>query len=175
MLQDWDPNGGGIPVELLATLFKQVPAFNAYKCEVVPAGVKYSAVLEATGHRLHVSGGWAVMQMIEGLDRGVDAFMPTGLHRSYVAIYRLYHNGDVEAARALHERLLPILCFSNQHLDISIHFFKRLLQEQGIYPWNESRGPMLPFDATHAQVALQLIKRALSIENELKEAGTISG
>ena len=74
----------------------------------MPAGVKYSEVLQATGGSLHVSGGWAVMQMIEALDRGVHALMPMGMHELYVHIDR-------------------------QHLDISIRFFKRLLWRQGIY------------------------------------------
>ena len=157
-----------MPVELLARLFHEVPAFTAYKCEVVPAGAKYSAVLAATGNKLHVSGGWAVMQMIEGLERGVHAFMPTSLHRTYVEIYKLYHSGDVAAARRLHESMLPILCFSNQHLDVSIHFFKRLLHAQKIYPTGSCREPMLPLDPTHARIAAGLIDRALDMEEQLE-------
>src|SRR5690606_13244997 len=106
----------------------------------------YSAVLDATGGRLHVSGGWAAMQMIEALDRGVHAFLPTGLHGLYTRIYALYASGDRAAARAAFDALLPILAFSNQHLDISIHFFKRLLHRQGVYATPRVRGPILPFD-----------------------------
>ena len=77
MLQDWDFQGYGLPVALIARLFEQVESFRCLKVEVVPAGVKYSEVLVATGGRLHVSGGWAVMQIIEAMERGVHAFMPT--------------------------------------------------------------------------------------------------
>ena len=65
--------------------------------------------------------------LIEALDRKVDAFMPTGLHRAYVTIFKRYASGDRDGAMALFHRLLPILAFSNQHLEHSIHFFKRLL------------------------------------------------
>lgn len=78
MLQDWDPVGSGVPTALLSSLFADVPCFRSYKCEVVGAGAKYSAVLAACGGKLHVCGGWAVTQLIEALDRGVHAFMPTG-------------------------------------------------------------------------------------------------
>jgi 4-hydroxy-tetrahydrodipicolinate synthase len=130
----------------------------------VPAGAKYSELLAATAGRLHVSGGWAVMQMIEALDRGVHAFMPTGLHAIYARIYQLHRAGQRQAARDLFEKVLPILAFANQHLDISIHFFKRLLWAQGIYPTTTVRQPSLPFDETHARVAQELIARACALE-----------
>jgi len=64
------------------------------------------------------------MQMIEGLDRGLHAFMPTGMHWTYARIYKLYQDGKRADARVLFNKVLPILAFSNQHLDVSIHFFK---------------------------------------------------
>lgn len=167
MLQDWDPRGYGVPVPTLVKLFETVEAVRAVKVEVVPAGRKYSELLAATGGRLHVSGGWAVMQMIEALDRGVHAVMPTALHSIYVRIYQLHTSGQRPAARDLFDRLLPILAFSNQHLDISIHFFKRLLFAQGIYPTPNARPPILPFDETHVRVSDELIARALALEAEV--------
>lgn len=166
MLQDWDFTGYGVPVPLLARLFDEIDAFRALKVEVVPAGRKYSAMLEATGGRLHVSGGWAVAQMIEALDRGVHALMPTGMHRTYVRIDSLYRRGDREGARRLFERLLPIEAFSNQHLDISVHFFKRLLHRQGVYSTARVREPILPFDGYHERIAEELIARAIDLEEE---------
>ncbi|WP_082588247.1 dihydrodipicolinate synthase family protein [Paenibacillus sp. Soil724D2] len=90
MLQDWDHSGFGVPVPLIAKLFREIESFRSYKIEVVPAGVKYSQVLEATGGDLHVAGGWAVTQFIEGLDRGIHAFMPTGMHEGLSFAMRTY-------------------------------------------------------------------------------------
>jgi dihydrodipicolinate synthase/N-acetylneuraminate lyase len=171
MLQDWDFRGYGLPVPLIVRLFEEVVSFRCLKVEVVPAGVKYSEVLRATGGRLHVSGGWAVMQMIEALDRGVHAFMPTGMHELYVRIDRLYREGRREQARVLFERLLPVLAFSNQHLDISIRFFKRLAWRQGIYGTPRVREPLLAFDAVHERVADELIERVLELTREVSGAG----
>jgi 4-hydroxy-tetrahydrodipicolinate synthase len=167
MLQDWDANGYGVPVPVIVRLFEEIEAFRCLKVEVVPAGVKYSAVLEATGGRLHVSGGWAVMQMIEALDRGVHAFMPTGMHAIYTRIFSLYHEEQREQARVLFNRLLPVLAFSNQHLDISIHFFKRLLWRQGVYATPRVREPILPFDAFHQRGADELIEYVLELMQDL--------
>jgi 4-hydroxy-tetrahydrodipicolinate synthase len=168
MLQDWDATGYGLPDDLILDLFETVPAFRCLKVETVPAGVKYSRILELTKGRLNVSGGWAVSQMIEGLQRGVHAFMPTGMHWIYCEIYNLWKSGNEIEAENLFHKILPVLVFSNQHLDISIHFFKRLLYRQGIYPTDLVRNPILPFDAVHHQIADQLIKKIIQIEFEIK-------
>ena len=170
MLQDWDFQSYGLSVSLIARLFEEVESFRCLKVEVVPAGVKYSEVLAVTEGRLHVSGGWAVMQIIEALDRGVHAFMPTGMHELYTRIYDLYRSGRREQARALFENLLPVLAFANQHLDISIHFFKRLLHRQGIYATSRVREPILPFDPVHERVADQLIERIIELCGQVRES-----
>lgn len=167
MLQDWSASGYGLPDELICDLFNNVPALRCLKVETVPAGVKYSRILSLTDGRLNVSGGWAVTQMIEGLMRGVHAFMPTGMHWIYSEIYRLWNDGKCDEATILFQKILPVLAFSNQHLDISIHFFKRLLNRQGIYPTNKVRDPVLPFDMVHQQIADQLIEQVMRIENEI--------
>jgi 4-hydroxy-tetrahydrodipicolinate synthase len=169
MLQDWDARGYGLPVPLIRRLFEEVEAFRCLKVEVEPAGRKYTQVLEATGGRLHVSGGWAVAQMIEALDRGVHALMPTGMHALYTRIDSLYRSGDRERAARLFHRLVPVLAFSNQHLDISLHFFKRLLWAEGVYPTPRVRPPVLPFDAWHARIADELIGLVRRLNAELRE------
>lgn len=166
MIQDWDFQGYGLPVPLISKLFKEIEVFRSLKIEVVPAGVKYSQVMEATGGQLHVAGGWAVSQLIEGLDRGVHAFMPTGMHEIYVKIYLLYHQGERNAAKELFNRLLPVLAFANQHLDISIHFFKRLLVEQTIYHTKRVRQPILPFDAYHETISKDLVDYVIKLTED---------
>ncbi len=171
MLQDWDASGYGLPDHLILELFETVEAFRCLKVETVPAGIKYSRILEMTTGQLNVSGGWAVSQMIEGLKRGVHAFMPTGMHRIYCEIYRLWRAGKTDEAELLFGEILPVLAFSNQHLDISIHFFKRLLFKQGIYPTDLVREPILPFDKIHKEITDKLIDIVIGIENEIKEKG----
>ncbi|GAB4325383.1 MAG: hypothetical protein Kow0069_31430 [Promethearchaeota archaeon] len=168
IVQDWAPDGWGIPVEALVAAFEELDCLRGVKVEVVPAGPKYTALLRATGGRLHVSGGWAAAQVIEALDRGVHAFMPTALHRTYVEVYKRYSRGDREGAKELFERLLPVLAFSNQHLDMSIHFFKRLLHHQGIYPTPLVRQPRLPFDEYHERIAAELFEVVDQLEGKVR-------
>ena len=167
MIQDWDATGEGLPIPLILQLFEDIAEFRCLKIETANAGRKYTRVLEATKGRLHVSGGWAVTQMIEGLDRGIHAFMPTGMHYAYVRIFDSYIRGDREAAVALFRRIAPVLSFSNQKLDISILFFKRLLHAQGVYTTERARVPNDPFDIYQGRVANELAELAKSIEQEL--------
>lgn len=167
MLQDWDPAGDGLPIPFITSLFERITTFTWLKIEVIPAGPKYSAVLDATGGTLHVAGGWAVMQMIEALDRGVHAFMPTGMHRIYTEIYRRYTANDRDGARALFDQVLPVLAFSNQRLDISIAFFKRLLHAQQVYETSRCRPPVPELDAAQLRIADELIARIRAIDAQL--------
>lgn len=168
MLQDWNATSDGLSDEVICSLFDEVPAFRCLKVETVPAGVKYSRILNLTQGRLNISGGWAVTQMIEGLKRGVHAFMPTGMHWIYAKIYKLWTEGKETEATDLFRKILPVLAFSNQHLDISIHFFKRLLYHQQIYPTDQVREPILPFDQIHKELADSLIKIIINLEQEIK-------
>jgi dihydrodipicolinate synthase/N-acetylneuraminate lyase len=163
MIQDWDFKGYGIPVEAVRMLFDEVELFRCFKIEVVPAGIKYSEVIKATGGTLHVSGGWAGTQMIEALDRGVDAFMPTILHDIYAKIYHYHRTGKRSEAVRIFLELVPILAFSHQHPDIAIHFNKRIVHKQGIFTTHRVREPILPFDEYHIRVADELIEKAQNI------------
>lgn len=168
MLQDWEFNGYGIPVNIIKKLFDTLEKFKCLKIEVVPAGVKYSEVIKITEGKLHLSGGWAGTQMIEALDRGVNAFMPTILHDVYNRIFQLHRNGYWKEAKMLFEKLLPIIAFSHQHLDISIQFNKRLVNRQGLFSTSKVREPILSFDHYHEKIAEELIARAFELSNSIK-------
>ncbi len=167
MIQDWDFGGYGIPLNVITELFEKVESFKSLKIEVVPSGVKYTEVIRATAGKLHVAGGWAVMQMIEALDRGVNSLMLTGMYEIYVTIFNRYRKGDREGAKNLFNRVLPVLAFSNQHLDISIHFFKRLLYKQRIFSTPLVRKPCLPFDEYHVRIADEMIELVEEIASSL--------
>ena len=168
MIQDWDFEGSGIPVAVIVKLFEEIEVFKCLKVEVKPAGVKYTRVIEATGGKLHVSGGWAGTQMIEALDRGVNAFMPTILHDVYDLIFRLHHAGRRKEAIDWFNRLLPVIAFSHQHVDISVHFNKRIMYKSGIFSTPLVRNPILPFDKYHEKIADELISYAMNLSSEIK-------
>lgn len=167
MIQDLEWGGPGLPVEVIVQLFEDLEPFRCIKVETVPAGSKYSAILEATGGRLNVSGGWAVPQLIEALDRGIHAVMPGGLHWVLVEIIRRYRAGDRASARDLFDRLLPALGWQNQHIDISNQFLKLLAVRQGIFATAALRNPDVPFDHHHRRIADELIEDTVALQVEI--------
>ncbi len=48
--------------------------------------------------------------------------------------------------RALHEKRAPVLASSNQHVDVSIRFFKRLRQREGLFGSAVRRSPLRALD-----------------------------
>jgi len=167
MVQDWDATSVGLPVSAIVGAFQREEAFRYLKVETANAGAKYSQLKTETSGALHVSGGWAVQQLIEALDRGVDAFMPTAMHFAYVRIIDLYRSGDRAAAVDLFRRLLPVLAFSNQNLELSIRFFKRLLWRQTLYPTPDIRVGRIDPDEFQMRIMDELIELAMTLETEL--------
>ena len=167
MVQDLDFGGAGLPLEDIVLLRQRVPAFRCLKIEVGLSGPKYSAVLQATEGSLHVSGGWAAAQMMEALHRGVHAFMPTAMDTIYVEIFRLFSSGETASARALHARLAPVLAFSNQHIAVSIRFFKHLRQREGLFSTSLCRPGVAELDA-HQMRELEInVDRVLALQKEV--------
>jgi 4-hydroxy-tetrahydrodipicolinate synthase len=167
MIQDLDWGGGGLAPDIIVDLFETLAQFRCLKIETVPAGPKYSRVLEMTEGRLHVSGGWAVSQMIDALDRNVHAFMPTAMDPVYVAIHRAHRSGKRNQAQALFERLLPVLAFANQHIDVSIRFFKMLRRTEGVFSTDACRAGVAKLDPLLHAEAERLIRHALELQGKV--------
>ena len=157
MIQDLDWRGLGLPVEVIVELFDRIPSFRSLKVEVVPAGPKYTAVVRATKGQLHLSGGWAALQMIEALDRGVSVFMNTALTRFYREIFEAYDAGDRALAVERFHRLLPVLAFTRQHLDVSIHFHKLLFHHLGVFATPHVRKRGVAWDEHFERQARELL------------------
>jgi 4-hydroxy-tetrahydrodipicolinate synthase len=170
MVQDLDWIGDGLALEDILWLWEAVPAFSWLKVETQNAGPKYSAVLDATSGGLRVCGGWAVVELMDALRRGVNAFIPTGMEQVYVTILSLYASGKIEAAKALFDRVSPVLQFSNQHIDVSIHFFKQLRAAEGLFATSTCRVPEPLLSEAFQSDGAQALNLALSLVLEMQSA-----
>ena len=165
IVQDLQFSGPGMDLDLIRKLRESVDSLVGLKIETVPAGPKYTAVREALGADFFIAGGWAVMQMIEALDRGVDAMIPeSSMVRVYTTIQKAYTAGERDRAQSLFRRLLPVLAFTNQELATSIAFFKRLLVRKGIFASAAMRMPGFEWDRYNARIADELIDWYLELE-----------
>jgi 4-hydroxy-tetrahydrodipicolinate synthase len=169
VVQDLQFNGPGLDLDVIYGLREQVPTLVGMKIETQPSGPKYTLLRKAMGEHFFIAGGWAVPQMIEALDRGVDAMIPeSSMVKTYSRIFSLYREGRREDAIELFRRLLPILVFSNQDLATSIAFFKRLLVRRGIFKSATMRLPGFKWDEYSSRVANELIDYYLELESGLE-------
>lgn len=169
IIQDLHWQGYGLPVHILAEIKLNLPVLKGIKIETVPAGPKYTHIRNEFGGEFYICGGWAILQMIEAMDRGVNALMPEcSMIRIYKKIWNLYHSGSRDEAMRIFHQLLPILSFTNQEIHTSIAFFKRLLVKRGIFSNCIMCVNQFDWDEYNSRIADELIDRYLELERICK-------
>jgi len=165
IIQDLQWNGPGLDIATIQRLKEDLPSMAGMKIETVPAGPKYTSVRSAVGRDFYISGGWAIPQLIEALDREVDAMVPeSALVRVFVAIYRAHAAGRRDEAIKLFRQLVPVLVFSNQEIFHAIAFFKRLFVRKGLFKRATLRPPGYAWDSYNLRIADELIDYYLDLE-----------
>ena len=167
MIQDLSWTDYGMRDEDILILFKNIDKFKSLKIEVLNSGPKYTKILDITNQQLHLSGGWAIMGMIEALNRGVHAFIPSTMEVIYNKIYNLYSENKIENARKLFAQIMPVLSFTHQHIDISVKFSKMLRVKEEIFNTNLCREPIKNFDQFQIEEANLHIRKVLDLQNSL--------
>ncbi len=166
IIQDLSFRGGGLDLALILKLYNNLPAFRDIKVEVEMTNYKATQLLEATGGQLHVWSGWALLQMLEALDRGVRTFCPSAFHKPFVQISRAYFAGDRPKAMEMFDAILPYLAWSRQNSDINLQLLKRFCVQQGVINSSKMREPVHHFDRYHEAYASELIQRMLAWQND---------
>ena len=167
MIQDLSWIDNGMDDEDILLLFESIEKFKGLKIEVLNSGPKYSRILKATNHKLHLSGGWAIMGMIEALNRGVHAFIPSTMEVIYNQIYNLFTEKKIIESRVLFSKILPILSFTHQHIDIAIKFSKMLRVKEEIFKTSLCRSPISQFDVYQLEEANNHIEKVISLQNNI--------
>ena len=167
IIQDLSFRGAGLDLELILKLYNSLPAFRDIKVEVEMTNYKATHLCEATGGKLHVWSGWALLQMLEALDRGVRTFCPSAFHRPFVQICQTYFSGNRPKAMEIFDAILPYLAWSRQNSDINLQLLKRFCVQQGVITSSQMREPVHLFDRYHEAYANELIQRMLAWQNDL--------
>ena len=107
----------------------------------------------------------AVMGMIEALNRGVHAFIPSTMEIIYNKIYNLFIENKIKLSRELFCKILPILSFTHQHIDIAIKFSKMLRVKEGIFETSMCRSTVKTFDSFQQEEANLLLKQVLILQD----------
>ena len=166
LIQDADFNGPGIPVEWMVKAFESFESVVGCKVEVKYNGPEFTQLIRATDNKMIVSSGWGNDQMLELMDRGVHAIMPSGLFELFVNISRLHKSGNREGAKRLFFDTLPIIEFTRQSQELNRWFHKHYFKKVGIFKTDVSREQVV-LDEYHLRYADELIQRAIEIRDNL--------
>jgi dihydrodipicolinate synthase/N-acetylneuraminate lyase len=107
------PVGAGLPIEVMLEVAASVNAIRYIKEETLPCGQRITRLLEAAPVSIEgVMGGAGGRYIIDELNRGACGTMPASeLTEVHAAIVRAHGAGDADRARALFNRILPLLNF----------------------------------------------------------------
>ena len=148
MIQD-APGASGVnlPVATIARLQKEFENVQYIKVEAPPTIMKISDVLDATNGELTVFGGMNGMYMYEEFVRGSVGTMPAcEFPEIAVAVFEAFRSGDLQKARAIFVRHLPLLRMGTlPGYAMAIH--KEILRRRGVIAAGVARNPNAPLDA----------------------------
>ena len=166
IIQDLAWNDYGMELSLIFELCAIVDGLRAFKIEVPQTGYKASQIIHETCGSIDIWSGWAMPQMIETLDRGVNTYNPSAYNAPFVRVFQLYRRGDRRAAMQAFERLLPYLAWSRQHIDINLQLLKRYCVRKGLFATEAMRSPVVCYDKHHERYGDDLITRMLEWEQD---------
>jgi 4-hydroxy-tetrahydrodipicolinate synthase len=125
------PRGSDLRPAVIDAIVRRNPAIAYVKEETLPAGPAITALLDDPApHLKGVLGGGGARYILDEYGRGACGAMPaveiTDIH---VALDRAFRSGDVERARDLYRRTLPLLVIQ---ANFRMAFTKYVLTRRGI-------------------------------------------
>ncbi len=141
----------------LERLCQKVPVVFSIKEESAAVGPRTSQ-LAAAG--LRVFTGSAGINYPEHVARGAVGCVPgLDLAPAWLRIDDMLRAGSIENALAEYEKILPLLIFGFQSLDLYMHCQKRYFQRLGVIASAHVRGPAQAFDEVAQQTADSVFAR----------------
>ena len=130
------------------------PLVRSLKVEIPGAGAKTSAA-HAAG--IEIVAGWGGLQYIESVARGATGCMPgCDLGPAILTLDRMLRGGDPDGADALYRRIVPLLSYVTQSLDLLLLGAKHLLRRRRVFSGEALRAPARALDPHEAATLDQL-------------------
>ncbi|MGI8642502.1 MAG: dihydrodipicolinate synthase family protein [Thermomicrobiales bacterium] len=146
-VQNWSgPVGTPMSAVLVSKLLKEIPNVSYLKEETLDASHLMTEVMQQAGNAcLGVMGGIGGRFLMDEFRRGACGTMPacqvTDVH---VTIWNKLDSGDLDEARRLFDRLLPLL---NMEARYALSIYKEVLKRRGVIASANTRGGGVPLDA----------------------------
>ncbi len=125
------PLGQGFPPQALLSLVDEIPGITYVKEETPTSGHALSSILSRSpSHLQGVFGGGGGRAIIEEYNRGACGAMPACEYTDvFVTLWDALEDGRVDEARALFERVLPLL---SMQAVLRMAFTKAVLARRGV-------------------------------------------
>ncbi len=141
--------GTSLSPEDLGAIHREQSNVTHVKVDLVPSGPTITKLQNCTQNSLRSLVGYMGLHLPDDMRRGVSGVMPTvSLGRVFVRMYDLLRAGN-EEGRKLHHRLLPLLNFMMQSIEMLIAVEKELLVRRGILQSARCRHPAWTMDTFH--------------------------
>jgi 4-hydroxy-tetrahydrodipicolinate synthase len=152
------PMGVGLQLEAVAKLAHLVEGLEYVKEEAPPSGQRITLLTDLAGTSLRaVFGGAGARYVIDELVRGARGTMPAcEITEIHVAMLNRFRAGEVQAARDLFERSLPLL---SMQAVFRWRLTKRVLQMRGLIESDFVRAPGPSLDRHDEQELAALLAR----------------
>ncbi|MBM6593649.1 dihydrodipicolinate synthase family protein [Microvirga pudoricolor] len=138
------PRGSDLKPDVIVEIVSGNPAIAYVKEETLPAGPAITSILaNRASHLTGVIGGGGARYILDEYARGACGAMPAvEIADIHVALDRAYRSGDVDRARDLYRRTLPLLVIQ---ANFRMAFTKYVLTRRGILDNHRTRakGPAL--------------------------------
>jgi 4-hydroxy-tetrahydrodipicolinate synthase len=169
LIQDFNPGGTSISVDLINELRLQHTNFKYLKLEEPLCAPKFEAIIKATEGAVSVFEGWGGLYLLELVPIGIGGVMP-GLAVADILqkIFTLRKGGQNDKAFELFEKVMPQIFFSLQNMELFHYAEKELLMARGVLQNSISRKAAYIPDVSSVAYIKELNKRILKLVDEMK-------
>jgi 4-hydroxy-tetrahydrodipicolinate synthase len=170
LVQDFNPGGASISVDLINELRLQHANFKYLKLEEPLCAPKFEAIIKATEGTVGVFEGWGGLYLLELVPIGISGVMP-GLAVADILqkVFTLRKEGQNESAFGLFEKVMPQIFFSLQNMELFHYAEKELLMARGVLKNSISRKAAYIPDASSVAYIRELNKRIVKLVEEMKD------
>lgn len=171
LIQDFNPGGQSISVELICRLMEKNPNFKYLKLEEPLCAVKFKNIIDATDGKIGLFEGWGGLYMLELIPLGIAGIMPgLGVSDILQKVYNLRKDGDNKEAFSLFEKVMPQIFFALQNMELFHYVEKELLIARGVLKNSYTRSASYTPDEHTIKYVKEINENVLA----LVESGVLS-
>lgn len=170
LVQDFNPGGASMGVDLIHRLSLAHPNFKFLKLEEPLCASKFAEIINTTGDRVGVFEGWGGLYMMELIPVGINGAMPgLGVSDILQKVFTLRRKGFDREAFEIFERVMPQIFFSLQNMELFHYAEKELLVARGLLSNSFCRKAAYLPDSSSINYIRELNQRIVELTEDIKD------